>query len=127
MVKSSIAAPLCAAILLGLAAAGPSRAASPYDGIWSVLVVTDQGSCDRGYRYSLRIKNGRVFYNGQADFDISGQVSAGGAVHVRITRGRQGASGSGRLTSSSGFGRWSGASSETKCSGHWEAERRAAN
>ena len=32
----------------------------PYDGKWSVLIVTDAGTCDRAYRYALDIANGRI-------------------------------------------------------------------
>ncbi len=123
--KTSIALATLFGAFLGLVALSePSRAASPYDGVWSVLIITDKGTCDRGYRYSLRIRDGQVTYNGQADFSVSGRVSPGGQVRVSITRGQQGASGSGRLTRTSGSGEWSGASTETKCSGHWQAERR---
>ena len=31
----------------------PAAARTPYDGNWSVLIVTNTGPCDRGYRYGL--------------------------------------------------------------------------
>ncbi len=39
--------------------ATPAQARGPYDGNWSVLIVTDSGSCDRAYRYALRIADGQ--------------------------------------------------------------------
>ena len=96
---------------------------TPFDGTWSVLIVTDAGTCDRGYRYALRIANGRISYPNQS-FDISGHVDARGRVIVSVGAGQQHASGSGQLSGDSGEGTWSGRSAISQCSGHWEAERR---
>ena len=38
-----------------------ATARTPFDGAWSVLIITDRGTCDRAYRYALRIADGRVF------------------------------------------------------------------
>ena len=102
----------------------PSQATSSFDGLWSVLIITEKGTCDRGYRYAVRIKGGRV---GHADplgssFRISGSVAGGGAARVSVVRGDQSASGTGRLSRDSGAGRWT--SSKGECSGIWQAERR---
>ncbi len=35
-------------------------ARTPFDGLWSVSIITDAGDCDRAYRYALRIQNGRI-------------------------------------------------------------------
>jgi len=103
--------------------AAPMGAARPnFDGNWSVLIVTEQGTCDRAYRYPVRISGGSVGYAGQASFNVSGRVGAGGAVTVTVSRGDQSATGSGTLSSSDGSGRWRSAGGE--CSGSWTAERR---
>ena len=105
------------------ASAAPMGAARPnFDGNWSVLIVTEQGTCDRAYRYPVRISGGSVGYAGQASFNVSGRVGANGAVTVTVSRGNQSARGSGVLSSSDGSGRWRTASGE--CSGSWTAERR---
>jgi hypothetical protein len=106
--------------------ATPVWAANPasFNGTWSVLIMTDKGSCDRAYRYPVRVANGRVSYAGQADFDVNGSVRPNGAVNVTVTKGRQRASGSGRLQDGSGFGRWRGGSGPDACSGTWTAEKR---
>jgi hypothetical protein len=101
--------------------------ASPYDGNWSVLIVTDKGTCDRAYRYAVRIQNGTVHYDGEAGINLTGRVARNGAVNVSLSRGEQRANGSGRLAGAGGSGKWSGKSTSSECSGHWEAERRAAN
>src|SRR3954466_519039 len=93
------------------------------DGTWSVLIVTEQGKCDRAYRYPVRISNGSVGYAGEASFNVSGSVGANGAVTVTVSRGSQSAKGAGQLSSNGGGGRWTAGSGE--CSGSWTAERRS--
>src|SRR5437016_1629808 len=102
----------------------PAAARTNYDGNWSVLIVTDSGPCDRGYRYGLAIRNGRVFYQGSAAVNVDGQVSPNGRVQVRVWAGSQSASGAGRLSSNFGSGTWRGAGSSSSCAGSWTAERR---
>jgi len=99
-----------------------SAGKASYDGTWSVLIVTQQGKCDRAYRYPVRISNGSVGYAGEASFNVTGRVGANGAVTVTVSRGSQSASGSGMLSTSDGSGYWRTASGE--CSGTWTAERR---
>jgi hypothetical protein len=89
-----------------------------------VLVITDSGTCDRGYRYQVRVENGRVSYAGDAAIAISGRIGNDGRVQVSIRHGDQGASGTGRLSGDSGGGRWQGRSATDRCSGRWQAERR---
>ncbi|HVY20116.1 MAG TPA: hypothetical protein VHA70_08570 [Bauldia sp.] len=110
---------------IAAALAAPAKAQSGYDGVWSVLIITEKGTCDRGYRYPIRISHGRVGHlNPNSSFNINGRVGAGGTIFVKISRGEQSASGSGRMVGgSSGSGRWKTASGE--CSGVWTAERRS--
>jgi len=100
----------------------PIAAKPNFDGAWSVLIVTERGTCDRAYRYPVRISNGSVGYAGEASFNVTGRVGANGAVIVTVSRGNRSASGSGMLSSSDGSGYWRTASGE--CSGTWTAERR---
>jgi len=97
---------------------------TPYDGNWSVLIVTNSGPCDRGYRYGLAIRGGRVFYEGSLAVNVAGQVSGNGFVTVRVSAGSQGATGTGRLSRDYGSGSWRGLGSSGSCSGTWTAERR---
>ena len=94
-----------------------------YDGQWSVLIVTERGTCDRAYRYGISIRSGLVIYEGGV-VNFTGRVAANGAVTVRVTSGSASAAGSGRLGRNEGQGRWSGQSSGNRCSGYWTAERR---
>ena len=102
----------------------PAAARTPYDGNWSVLIVTNTGPCDRGYRYGLSIRDGSVIYEGSAPVNVAGRVARNGAVNVRVWAGSQGASGSGRLSRTSGGGQWRGTGSMGSCAGTWSAERR---
>jgi hypothetical protein len=102
----------------------PAAARTPYDGNWSVLIVTESGPCDRAYRYGLSIRDGSVIYEGSAPVNVAGRVKKNGAVNVRVWAGQQGAAGSGRLSRTSGGGNWRGTGSMGSCAGSWSAERR---
>ena len=105
--------------------AGSAPIASPksFDGGWSVLIVTEKGTCDRAYRYPVKIQNGAVGYAGSASFTVSGKVDPKGAVTVTVARGSQSATGTGRMSDTDAIGTWTAASGE--CSGTWTAERRS--
>jgi len=104
-------------------ASAPASARSNYDGTWSVLIVTQKGTCDRAYRYPVKIDNGSVGYAGSASFSVSGKVGENGAVTVKVARGNQSANGQGKLSSTDGSGQWVAGSGE--CSGTWTSERRS--
>ena len=111
-----------AAVLAAVATPGGAGAAGGgYDGIWSVLIITQAGNCDAAYSYPFRVSGGRISSTGPAD--VSGSVGPGGSVAVRISAGGSVASGSGRLGGSTGAGRWSAKVSSGNCSGRWEATR----
>ena len=124
--KSLLAAVLGFTALMSSAAFAQTETAAlahtKFDGRWSVLIVTEQGQCDRAYRYPLQISNGNVFYGGKKDFNVSGQVQANGSVVVSVTRGNQGALGTGRLNGKYGIGQWQAPAGG--CSGRWQAEKR---
>jgi hypothetical protein len=111
-----------AAVVAALAAPGAAGARTGgYDGIWNVLIITQAGSCDAAYSYPFRVSGGRISTAGAAD--VSGSVSGGGGVVVRISAGGSVATGSGRLGGSNGTGRWSARLSSGNCSGRWQATR----
>lgn len=118
---ATLAAVALAAALLSSSAV--ARTAS-FDGNWTVLVITESGSCDRAYRYGVNVENGAVHYRGEAGVAVSGRVENDGRVTVSIGRGEQRAQGTGRMSGESGSGTWSGTSSASQCRGRWEAERR---
>jgi hypothetical protein len=107
---------------VGTLISSTSFAGPAYDGVWSVLVHTEKGDCDPGYRYPIRISNGHLANAGDAAFTITGAVAPNGAITVTVSAAGKSASGSGRLAGTEGGGSWTGGS----CSGSWTAERRGA-
>ena len=61
------------------AGSAPMPSAKSFDGGWSVLIVTEKGTCDRAYRYPVKIENGSVGYAGSASFNVTGKVGKNGA------------------------------------------------
>jgi len=114
------------ALALSLAAffGAPSTATSSpnFDGLWSVVIVTEKGTCDRAYRYPIRISRGALVNAGDSPITITGKVGDNGSITVRVSHGNKSATGSGRLAGKMGAGSWSGGD----CAGTWEAERRGA-
>jgi hypothetical protein len=111
---------LSAATVLGIST--PATSAPNFDGLWSVVIVTEKGTCDRAYRYPIRISGGSLLNEGSSPVTINGRVGGNGAVKVTVSRGSQSAIGSGRLRGSQGSGSWRGGD----CAGTWQAERRGA-
>ena len=101
--------------------ASSATSATSYDGLWSVVIVTEKGACDRAYRYPIRIFNGAMVNEGSSPAAITGKVVGNGAVTVTVSTGNKSATGSGRLSGTIGTGSWTGGD----CSGTWEAERRS--
>ncbi|MBM6592545.1 hypothetical protein [Microvirga pudoricolor] len=115
---------LGASTLALFAIAAPALAQNrAYDGTWSVEVVTQQGNCDRAYRYTIVVENGRARYGGPEAFDITGSVQPNGAVSAGIARGQDRANVSGRLSGTRGTGTWT-TSGGRACSGQWNADKR---
>ena len=109
-------------VLAGMAWSGPAANAAVRDGIWSVLIITEKGECDRGYRYEVEVANGRISYHGDSAIALAGTVTPDGATKVSIKAGEKGASGTGRLSARSGAGVWHGVGASGNCAGRWEAE-----
>jgi hypothetical protein len=109
----------------GPAWAAPHRApaAERYDGTWSVEIITESGTCDRAYRYPVKIEHGRARFVGTA-FTVEGGVTGNGAIRGSISNGSSTADVRGRL-GANGFGAGSWVSSGLlQCRGRWNAERR---
>jgi hypothetical protein len=110
-----LSATLCA---LALAATPAAASSSPFDGSWSVKIVTAKGTCDSGASVPIRVTNGAI----ASDLSIvkaSGQVTANGNLTVKVGHGLQNASGVGKLSDTSGSGTWKGG----LCSGTWTASK----
>jgi hypothetical protein len=107
---------------LSLAAASPASAQSLHDGTWSVRMVTDSGSCDASYSYSVAVTNGQVRPIRTADAAstvVNGQIGPDGDVALDIRRSIAQASAQGRVKGKSGSGTWR--LNMLGCQGRWTA------
>ena len=112
---------MAAAAVLVAAIPLAARAASSFDGMWSVTIMTQAGNCPSSLRYAVRVAKGRVYSDDQS-YQANGTVAANGATRVTVSEKGQSASGTGRLSGNAGAGRWRTRTGE--CSGQWTAQRR---
>jgi hypothetical protein len=110
---------LVASSLGGLASAAEAR--SLYDGSWDLIFATKRGTCDPTYNFTVNINDGFITHPNLVRF--KGYVARTGAVRASVTVQDKYASGSGKLSSNTGRGTWSGYSGTTRCSGYWTAQR----
>ena len=117
------AAVMLAAIAVAPGAAEAKRYArmGAYDGTWNVVFATRAGNCSATNSVPFAVYGTRVSSAGGGK--VTGGISRGGAVAVRISVGLSHASGSGRLAGNFGAGRWSGIITGDRCSGSWQATR----
>ena len=104
-----------------VALACTAHARSAYDGSWDLAFVTLRGACDPAYNFTVNISNGVVTHPNLLKF--RGYVAKSGAVRASVTVQDKYASGSGRLSITSGRGTWSGHAGNARCSGYWTAQR----
>jgi hypothetical protein len=96
-------------------------AASPFDGAWNLLFVTQYGACDPTYNFSVQISNGIVFHPNLPR--LRGRVAPSGLVQASVAVEQRYAVGSGRLSYATGRGTWRGRSGAATCGGYWTAQR----
>ena len=126
MAKSRSSLPIVAVLaLLAVSASAPAvQARAPYDGLWSVSLKVDQGSCG-GHEIDMYIRNGEISHAGHAGFfTAEGRVGDSGRLSVSIGALGMTASANGQLAERQGSGTWQ--FPERGCSGQWLAERRSA-
>jgi len=95
--------------------------AGAYDGTWNVTFAPQAGNCHTTNTVPFQVLGTRVSSAGGGK--VTGGISRGGIVSVRITVGASWANGSGRLAGNYGAGRWSGFITGDRCSGIWQAVR----
>jgi hypothetical protein len=112
--------------MAAMIALGATRAAAEtdrFDGSWSVVVLTEKGSCSPSYQFPILIEEGRARYGGPGGVAVSGSVAANGAVRGSIGTSGASVNVAGRLSGASGGGTWTAGGALT-CSGRWQAEKR---
>ena len=117
---SKIARTSILALVVAAPAFSAAQASTPYDGRWSLSIMTTRGACD-AYNFPVEITNGNVSFPGLTK--ASGRVTGNGSVRVFVSAMGKSANGSGKLSMSSGGGSWSGRSGDDRCSGRWTAQR----
>jgi hypothetical protein len=118
MTKSSL---LIATVSCFIGFAPAAYARSGYDGSWDLLFVTQRGTCDSSYSFTVNVTNGIVTHPNLVRFQ--GRVAKSGSVRASVTVQDKYASGSGKLFASTGHGIWTGHSGAARCSGYWTAQR----
>lgn len=124
---AGIGCTLAFAVGFGLAFAIPAHAATQgkFDGRWSIEVITEQGGCDKAYRYGVMIEDGRTRYAGREEIAIDGKIASDGHVAGSIAYKENRANVVGALRPSGlGSGTWTFAGENSTCKGRWNAERR---
>jgi hypothetical protein len=105
------------------AATRPPPRSAAFDGLWSVSIYTQTGSCPASIRYPIRIYGGQLLpAEANPDYQIAGAVAASGAIGVTVASHGQNATGYGRLTRTQGSGSWR--TQYGDCTGIWQAVRR---
>ena len=110
---------VAATCFLTLASAAHARSA--YDGSWELMFVTQEGTCDPAYNFTVNVSDGIVTHPNLVKF--RGYVAKSGSVHASVTVHDKFASGTGRFFGTSGRGKWSGRAGGARCTGYWTAQR----
>jgi hypothetical protein len=99
-----------------------ANTATPFDGSWSAVIITQSGGCDRSTQLSGQIING-VLVSPAGCVTVSARVKPDGALSGKASMGPYYVTGSGRLLTNSGSGTWQGVAPAGPCSGIWNAKR----
>src|ERR1700751_5501468 len=86
----------------------PAFAQQPYDGTWSVTIVTKSGSCAPTASSTLTVREGKI---SAAGANVSGTIGHAGPVRVSI----KGAYANGQPSGNAGSGKLNGASGGIPC------------
>jgi len=121
LLRWSLPAALFGAAAVSFGAEARTLASRGYDGTWNVTFSTRAGNCSATNSVPFAVSGRRVSSAGGGK--VTGGISRGGAVAVRISVGLSWAAGNGRLAGNSGAGRWAGVISGDRCSGSWQATR----
>jgi hypothetical protein len=118
------AAALVASLLPAAMAANAGErtaAIENHDGVYAVDIITEQGSCDKTYHWTISVSGGRISSPSDAIMQATGQIDQRGLVSVAFRRDSNVAHVAGKVKGSSGSGTWS--SPTLQCGGSWRAAR----
>jgi hypothetical protein len=108
-------------LVCSLASAHATTSSAAFNGSWNLAFVTQSGTCDPTYNFTVNVSNGLVTHPNLVRF--RGSVRSSGSVRASVAVQDRYASGTGRLFGSSGKGTWSGRSGNARCVGYWTAQK----
>jgi len=92
------------------------------DGVYSVTVTTEVGSCEKTQQGTVTIEGGRIVSTGEVQAEIGGAIGRDGSVSLVLRSGNNIAHVSGHIGGGRGDGAWSLPTSQ--CGGRWRAQRK---
>jgi type 1 fimbria pilin len=123
--RPSFAALLCASIAAFPLTAGVADtkpiSLNHYDGTYSIKITTSEGPCEKSYRGSVTVTDGRISASSEPGASVSGLIEDDGTVSLSFRENGQIANVGGRMSARHGRGPWSSPTAE--CGGWWYAER----
>jgi hypothetical protein len=125
MIGNRICAVALAAAFTLLSFAALAKTA-PYDGSWTMVLVTTSGHCGV-IKIGVAVNGGHISATkGKFVFHkirLAGLISGSGATSISGVAGPRQAIGVGRFTRVKGSGEWNGTGPSGVCSGYWVADR----
>lgn len=110
-----------------LCALPPAVAApTPYDGSWSMVLVTTSGHCGN-IKIGMAVKGGQISATSgkfvMHRIALAGRIAGSGATKINGVAGPRKAYGIGKFNRARGVGDWNGTGPSGVCSGYWVANR----
>jgi hypothetical protein len=100
--------------------------AAPYDGSWTMVLVTTSGHCGT-IKMGMAVKGGLISATSgkfvRHKISLAGRIAGSGATKINGVAGPRQAIGTGRFTKVKGSGKWNGTGPSGVCSGYWVAVR----
>ena len=100
--------------------------AAPYDGSWTMVLVTTSGHCGT-IKMGMAVKGGHISATSgkfvMHKISLAGRIAGSGATKINGVAGPRQAIGTGHFTKAKGSGKWNGTGPSGVCSGYWVAVR----
>jgi hypothetical protein len=110
---------LAAAALFAAAPLAAQGAASPFEGRWAIVAVSDDGDCDKTYRLPVNVEDGAIRYAGRHAVAANGQIDSTGQLTMTLAHDGEVVKARGRLGAQIGNGKWV----SSGCAGAWTAHK----
>jgi hypothetical protein len=125
MIGNALRAVALAAAFATISFAALAKAA-PYDGSWTMVLVTTSGHCGT-IKMGMAVKGGLISATSgkfvRHKISLAGRIAGSGQTKINGVAGPRQAIGTGRFTKVKGSGKWNGTGPSGVCSGVWTAVR----